>query len=206
MAVAKEDIAGAHSGVAPVTHAHEYGSIGRWLVAPALIYAIVVTQLPFVLTALLQHPAVESAPARNRANSSGSTITGASCLDDSVFRDALVNTLIFTFGAVTLSLLLGLFYAELVNHRFPGRGIVRTMLITPFLVMPVAGALGWKNHDDGPGFRGHRLAFAHGATWIDRLDAGLAGPLPAPVDHHHAGLALGAVHDADLAGRHAVDR
>jgi sorbitol/mannitol transport system permease protein len=72
--------------------------------------------------------------------------------DDQVFRDALVNTLIFTVGAVGLSLLLGLFYAELVNHRFPGRGIVRTMLITPFLVMPVAGALGWKNLMMDPDF------------------------------------------------------
>ena len=51
-----------------------------------------------------------------------------------------------------ISLLLGLFYAELVNHRFPGRGIVRTMLITPFLVMPVAGALGWKNMMMDPDF------------------------------------------------------
>jgi sorbitol/mannitol transport system permease protein len=46
---------------------------------------------------------------------------------------------------VVFSLLIGLAFAELVNHRFPGRGIVRTMLLTPFLVMPVVAALGWKN-------------------------------------------------------------
>ena len=73
-------------------------------------------------------------------------------LDDQIFRDALVNTLIFTIGSVALSLLLGLFFAELVNHRFPGRGIVRTMLLTPFLVMPVVGALGWKNLMMDPDF------------------------------------------------------
>jgi sorbitol/mannitol transport system permease protein len=33
----------------------------------------------------------------------------------------------------------------LVNHRYPGRGIVRTMFITPFLIMPVVSALTWKN-------------------------------------------------------------
>ena len=48
-------------------------------------------------------------------------------------------------SAVLLSLLLGLLFAELVNSRFWGRGLVRTMLITPFLVMPVVAALGWKN-------------------------------------------------------------
>ena len=43
------------------------------------------------------------------------------------------------------ALVFGLLFAELVNHRYPGRGIVRTMFITPFLVMPVVGALTWKN-------------------------------------------------------------
>ena len=55
---------------------------------------------------------------------------------DPVFWSALVNTLILTVGSVILALIVGLVYAELVNHRYPGRGIVRTMFITPFLVMP----------------------------------------------------------------------
>ena len=50
------------------------------------------------------------------------------------------------------SLVLGLLYAELVNHRFPGRGIVRTMLITPFLIMPAAAALTWKNQLLNPNY------------------------------------------------------
>jgi sorbitol/mannitol transport system permease protein len=120
------------------------GSIGRWLVAPALIYAIVITQVPFLLTLYystfrwnLLRPELKK---RIWLENYRRTL-----FDDTIFREATVNTLIFTVSAVIISLLLGLFYAELVNHRFPGRGIVRTMLITPFLVMPVAGALGWKN-------------------------------------------------------------
>ena len=34
MAVAKEDLAGARSGAAAAFLSREYGSIGRWLVAP----------------------------------------------------------------------------------------------------------------------------------------------------------------------------
>ena len=49
-----------------------------------------------------------------------------------------------TSTAVIASLLLGLLMADLVNARFRGRDIVRTLLITSFLVMPVVGALGWK--------------------------------------------------------------
>lgn len=128
-----------------------YGTVGRWLVAPALIYAIVVTQLPFFYT--LYYSAFRYNLLRpDRRAYLGLDNYRRTLFDDTVFRDALLNTLIFTIGAVALSLLLGLFYAELVNHRFPGRGVVRTMLITPFLVMPVASALGWKNLMMDPDF------------------------------------------------------
>ncbi|HEY7034664.1 MAG TPA: sugar ABC transporter permease [Thermomicrobiales bacterium] len=128
-----------------------YGTVGRWLVAPALIYAIIVTQLPFIYTLYYSTFRYNLLRPERRAFV-GLDNYRRTLFDDQVFRDALVNTLIFTVGAVALSLLLGLFYAELVNHRFPGRGIVRTMLITPFLVMPVAAALGWKNLMMDPDF------------------------------------------------------
>ena len=44
-----------------------------------------------------------------------------------------------------LSLLLGTGLALLLDRRFPGRGIARTLLITPFLVMPVVAGLVWKD-------------------------------------------------------------
>ena len=151
MAVANEDIASARPGAVPTAHAHEYGSIGRWLVAPALIFAIIVTQVPFVYT--LYYSTFRYNLLRpERRKFVGLENYKRILTDDVVFRDALVNTFLFTVAAVAISLLLGLFYAELVNHRFPGRGIVRTMLITPFLVMPVAGALGWKNMMMDPDF------------------------------------------------------
>jgi sorbitol/mannitol transport system permease protein len=117
---------------------------GRMLVLPALIYAIIVTQSPFILTvwySLQQYNL-------NRPDRSG--FVG---LDnyrfiferDAAFREAIANTVIFVVAAVIISLLLGLLFAELVNHRFPGRNVVRTLLITPFLVMPAAAALTWKN-------------------------------------------------------------
>jgi len=40
---------------------------------------------------------------------------------------------------------LGLLIALLLDRKFRGRGAVRTMLITPFLVVPVAAALLWKH-------------------------------------------------------------
>jgi sorbitol/mannitol transport system permease protein len=42
-------------------------------------------------------------------------------------------------------MILGLLLAILLDRKFFGRGIVRTLLITPFLIMPVAAALLWKH-------------------------------------------------------------
>ncbi len=45
---------------------------------------------------------------------------------------------------VLIAMVLGVGLALLLDRKFLGRGVVRTLLITPFLVMPVAGALVWK--------------------------------------------------------------
>jgi len=116
---------------------------GNLLLAPALIYAIVVTQAPFLLTiwfSLQKWNLLR--PENSRFNGIGNYID---LFQTDEFVSALINTVALTASVVLISLVVGLFYAELVNHRFPGRGIVRTLLITPFLVMPVVGALGWKN-------------------------------------------------------------
>lgn len=116
---------------------------GNVFVAPAVIYAIVVTQAPFLLTIWFSFQKWNLLrPENSRFNGIGNYID---LFQTDEFLGALVNTVVLTAAAVLISLVVGLFYAELVNHRFPGRGIVRTLLITPFLVMPVVGALGWKN-------------------------------------------------------------
>jgi len=134
-----------------------YSSRGWLLVAPAIIYLVIVTQIPFLYTLYystfrwnLMRPDRKTNIGLDNYRSLLSSLVNPS--DPYAFRAAIVNSLIFTVGAVAISLILGLLYAELVNHRFPGRGIVRTMLITPFLVMPVASALGWKNLMMDPDF------------------------------------------------------
>jgi sorbitol/mannitol transport system permease protein len=49
-----------------------------------------------------------------------------------------------TVLAVVLSLVFGTLFAILLDRKFIGQGIVRTLLITPFLLMPVVAALIWK--------------------------------------------------------------
>src|SRR5258707_4705143 len=46
--------------------------------------------------------------------------------------------------AVVLSLVFGTLFAMLLDRKFFGQGLIRTLLITPFLLMPVVAALIWK--------------------------------------------------------------
>jgi sorbitol/mannitol transport system permease protein len=66
-------------------------------------------------------------------------------LQDTIFRDAVINTLIITIGIVLFSLLLGLAFALLLHRPFPLRGLVRSVMIAPFFVMPTVNAVVWKN-------------------------------------------------------------
>jgi sorbitol/mannitol transport system permease protein len=52
---------------------------------------------------------------------------------------------VLTVTVVIVSLALGLGISLLLNRSFFGRGIVRTFMITPFLIVPVAAALLWKH-------------------------------------------------------------
>src|SRR5439155_10406035 len=64
---------------------------------------------------------------------------------DANMRDAVITTILLTASVVLVSLVLGMLIALLLDRRFRGRGAVRTMLIAPFLVVPVAAALLWKH-------------------------------------------------------------
>ncbi|WP_300344970.1 sugar ABC transporter permease [Nesterenkonia sp.] len=109
---------------------------------PALIFVIVCTQIPFLLTIWY------SLRSRNLLRPEGEQFVGlsnfADIFLDSTFRTAALNSVIITFGCVFVALLLGLGLALLLDRPFAGRGVVRTLLITPFLIMPVAGAMLWS--------------------------------------------------------------
>ncbi|GAA1821022.1 sugar ABC transporter permease [Planosporangium flavigriseum] len=117
--------------------------VRRLPLLPALIFAIVVTQIPFLVTLYL------STFGWNALRPGERRFVGldnyAAVLTDARLRAALLNTVVLTASAVLVSLVLGLGLALLLDRRFPGRGVVRTLLITPFLVMPIAAALLWKH-------------------------------------------------------------
>jgi sorbitol/mannitol transport system permease protein len=110
---------------------------------PALIFLIIVTQLPFVVTLIISFL---------NWNSLRPDQTGFAGFDNYVqvltnadLRQAIFTTVILTVSVVLASLVIGLGLALLLDKKFIGRGLARTLLIAPFLVVPVAAALIWKH-------------------------------------------------------------
>ncbi len=58
---------------------------------------------------------------------------------------AVQNSLFIVVCILIFTVILGLALAILVNRTFPGRGIVRVLLISPFFVMPAVNAVLWIN-------------------------------------------------------------
>ena len=58
---------------------------------------------------------------------------------------ASYNSIFIVSSIIVFTVLLGLAIAMLVNRSFPGRGIVRVLLISPFFVMPAVNAVLWIN-------------------------------------------------------------
>ena len=124
---------------------------------------------------------------------------------DARLRAAVVNTITLTVSVVLLSVVLGLLLAVLLDRKFLGRGLSRTLLIAPFLVMPVAAALLWKHAIYNPTYGLLNGTLNWIAGWFgERGPDRLGVDVPDDGGGHRAGVAMDAVHDADPAGRAAV--
>ena len=110
---------------------------------PALLFTIVVTQIPFLFNIWFSLQDWKIVPPR------GPDFVGLENYiegyTNQFFLNAVWISITMTTAAVLLSLLVGTGLALLLDRQFFGRGIARTLLITPFLIMPVVAGLLWKN-------------------------------------------------------------
>jgi sorbitol/mannitol transport system permease protein len=110
---------------------------------PALIFMIVLTQVPFVLSIYYSLTNWHVIPPEPREwvglDNYGQLV------NDHFFRSAVWVSVKLTVIPVIGALLLGTAFAVLLDRKFLGRGLIRTLLITPFLLMPVVVGLIWKN-------------------------------------------------------------
>jgi sorbitol/mannitol transport system permease protein len=118
----------------------------RFPLLPALVFTIAITQVPFLVSIYYSFTNL-----KDRTQSLIPEPTRFVGIDnykaifnDAFFRQAMWTSVKMTVLAVVLSLIFGTLFAMLLDRTFFGQGIVRTLLITPFLLMPVVAALIWK--------------------------------------------------------------
>ena len=114
----------------------------RKLIAPALVVAILITQIPFLAT--IYYSFQDWNLARPEERSFAGFDNYVAVITNGAFLPSVWATVRIVGGSMILSLLLGLLLAVLLDRNFRGQALARTLLITPFLVMPAAAALIWK--------------------------------------------------------------
>jgi sorbitol/mannitol transport system permease protein len=144
---------------------------------PALVFLIIVTQLPFVATLVISFMRWNALSPQTRGWAGFDNYRKV--FTDPALRSSVLFTIVLTATVVIVSLALGLAVALLLDRTFFGRGIVRTLMITPFLIVPVAAALLFKHGIYNPSY-----GLLNGTlTWIWDLFGGTA-PQPDWLTEH----------------------
>jgi multiple sugar transport system permease protein len=68
----------------------------------------------------------------------------AALAQDSIFREAVWNTVLYTAVTTVFKLALGLWLALLLNRHFKGKAVVRAFILLPFIIPTVLSTFAWK--------------------------------------------------------------
>lgn len=113
------------------------------MVAPALLFTLLLGVYPMIETMIISFQDYDLLTIQSE---------GAKWIGFENYRDVLSNekfvqtisqTVLFTILAVSISVAMGLFLAQIINARFRGRAIVRTLIISPWFVPPVVASAIW---------------------------------------------------------------
>ncbi len=117
--------------------------ISRLLLAPAVVSLVIFSVVPLLITAVYSFTRY-SLLTHGDYDFNGWANYYFFFTDDA-FIPALKHTFFLLFSVMAVTVVCGAALALLINDSFPGRSVVRVLLISPFLVMPAVNALMWKN-------------------------------------------------------------
>jgi multiple sugar transport system permease protein len=115
--------------------------LGAVFVAPAILYVLLLVGLPFLMA---MYYSVSAYTIYNPSWQFVGLANFQQILQDPEFRRTLSNTFIFTFGSQILGLILGKFGALVLLRPFPGRKLVRALVILPWAVPVALATVAWQ--------------------------------------------------------------
>ncbi len=114
---------------------------GYTLLAPAVLYVLLLVGIPFVFSLYL---AMSDASVGDPVARFVGLDNFTAALENPTFFVALRNSLVFTIGAGILKGLLGTSLAFLLVQQFRGRKALRALIVIPFTLPTAVSVLGWK--------------------------------------------------------------
>jgi len=115
--------------------------LGSFLMAPAILYVLLLVGLPFLLAV---YYSVSAYTLYNPTWRFVGLENFEQIVQNPVFLRTLGNTFLFTFASNFLGLVMGKFGAFLLLQPFPGRKIVRALVILPWAVPIALATIAWE--------------------------------------------------------------
>jgi multiple sugar transport system permease protein len=115
--------------------------LGPIFVAPAVLYVLLLVGVPLLLA---MYYSVSAYTIYNPSFRFVGLSNFIQIFQSDTFRQTLLNTFIFTFGSQIIGLVLGKFGALILLRPFPGRKIVRALIILPWAVPIAIATVAWE--------------------------------------------------------------
>lgn len=119
--------------------------LAQWgFVAPAVVFMLLFFGYPLVRNVVMsfQHYTPKTF-FTGRAPFNG-TDNWSAVLQDALFAKALWHTLVFTAGSLLGQFCIGLALAVFFSRRFPLNGVLRSLILLPWLVPMVVSGIVWR--------------------------------------------------------------
>lgn len=114
--------------------------LGRLMLAPAVLYIALVVAVPFLLAIGYSFSNVSVGTSQARFVGLANF---TSALQDPTFRRALRNTFIFSLVSQSLVMVLASVLAIALQKDFPGKWLVRLLVLLPWVAPISLGSIGW---------------------------------------------------------------
>jgi len=115
--------------------------LGAIFVSPAILYVLLLVGVPFLMA---MYYSVSAYTIYDPSWRFVGLANFEQILENPDFLHTLYNTFVFTFGSQILGLILGKFGALVLLRPFPGRKLVRAIIILPFAVPVALATVAWQ--------------------------------------------------------------
>ncbi|HEX7006936.1 MAG TPA: sugar ABC transporter permease [Alphaproteobacteria bacterium] len=114
--------------------------LGAFLIAPAVIYIVLLVGFPFCLAVLYS---LTDVTVGNQALDFVGLRNYAGIIESSTFWVALRNTIVFTLVSQAIVVVLAKILALALIQDFPGKWLVRLLILLPWIAPISLGTIGW---------------------------------------------------------------